>query len=79
LSARATIPGAASGTKWLETSIPALPYEQPSRSAPLRSTSVTRKAATRAVVRGAQADDAAADDDDTLAHRLVPDGFARGR
>ena len=36
------MPGAASGTKWLVTSIPAFWNEQPSRRAPLRSTSVTR-------------------------------------
>jgi hypothetical protein len=43
LSACATAPGAASGTMWLGTSMPALPNEHPSRVAPLRSTTVTRQ------------------------------------
>ena len=65
------MPGAASGTKWLGTSIPALPNEQPSRRVAVALDERHAPAAPRAVVRGAQADDAAADDDDPLAHRSV--------
>jgi hypothetical protein len=36
------MPGAASGTKWLGTIIPALPKEHPSRRSGLRSMTVTR-------------------------------------
>ena len=36
------MPGAANGTKWLGTTMPALPKEQPSRCSGFRSTTVTR-------------------------------------
>ena len=35
------MPGAARGTKWLGTTMPALPKEQPSLFGPPRSTTVT--------------------------------------
>ena len=66
------MPGAASGTKWLGTTMPPLPYEQPSRSAPWRSTTRDAPAAARAVERGAQPDHAAADDHDVSRHQRMP-------
>ena len=65
------MPGAASGMKWLGTIMPALPNEQPSRRAAPALEHGDAMPAPRAVVRDAQPDDAAADDDDALAHRLI--------
>ena len=62
------MPGLASGTKWLGTIMPALTKEQPSRFGPSALDERDTMPLARTVIRDAQADDAAADDEDMLAH-----------